>query len=104
MPGRVLFVCVLHSHQPVGNFDPVFEQVFQQSYARYVEVLEEFPEIPISLHNSGCLLEWLEGQHPEYLERLAAHAQGKRGPAWEMIGGGISEPILTMLPERDRLG
>ena len=109
MPGRVRFVILLHSHQPVGNFDWVIEQVFEQSYARYPEVFEQFPEIPLCLHNSGCLLEWLAEHKPDYLARLAALAQGRGAsgrpvPKWEMIRGGIQEPILTMLPARDRLG
>jgi len=40
------------------------------SYLPYVEVFEQFPEITISNHFSGCLLEWLEKHHPEYLDRL----------------------------------
>ena len=106
MAGRVRFVCLLHSHQPVGNFDNVIEEAFKLSYLPYVEVFEQFSKIPLTNHFSGCLLEWLETHHPEYIQRLKAHCQSTDAakPAWEMIGGGIDEPIMTMLPTRDRLG
>ncbi len=106
MPGRIRFVCLLHSHQPVGNFDNVIEEAYKLSYLPYVEVFEQFPQVPLTNHFSGCLLEWLESHHPEYFERLARRTRPKDSsqPAWEMIGGGFYEPIMTMLPERDRVG
>jgi alpha-amylase len=104
MPGRIRFVCLLHSHQPVGNFDHVIEEAFKMSYLPYVEVFEQFPDLPLTNHFSGCLLEWLDKHHPEYLDRLAANCTGEARRAWEMIGGGFYEPIMTMLPVRDRIG
>lgn len=104
MAGRVRFVCLLHSHQPVGNFDHVVEEAYNMSYRAYIEVFEQFPRIPLTNHFSGCLLEWIEERHPEFIERLRRHCSGEAGPAWEMIGGGFYEPILTMLPSRDRIG
>ncbi|MCZ7644278.1 MAG: DUF1926 domain-containing protein [Planctomycetota bacterium] len=103
MSGRVRFVCLLHSHQPVGNFDHVIEEAYQKSYLPYVEAFEKFPRVPLTHHISGCLLEWLEEKHPEYFARLRGHA-GKDAHAWEMVGGGFYEPIMTMLPRRDRHG
>ena len=73
MPGKVHFVCLLHSHQPVGNFDKVIEEAFQKSYLPYVQLFEEFPSIPLTNHFSGCLLAWLEQHHPEYFQRLRRH-------------------------------
>ena len=105
MPGRVRFVCLLHSHQPVGNFDHVIDEAYEKSYLPYVQAFEEFPDIPLTHHLSGCLLEWLEKHRPEYLERMRSHVQAADGSkAWEMIGGAFYEPILTMLAARDRQG
>lgn len=106
MAGRIRFVCLLHSHQPVGNFDHVIEEAYKLSYLPYVEVFEQFPEIPLTNHFSGCLLEWLEHHHPEYFEKLNRHTHPSQaaGKPWEMEGGGFYEPIMTMLPERDRVG
>jgi len=105
MAGRVRFVILLHSHQPVGNFDHVIEEAYKLSYLPFVEVFERFPQIPLTNHFSGCLLEWLEKKHPEYFDRLRKHLGPKaQGKEWEMIGGGMMEPVLTMLPSRDRQG
>ena len=51
MPIR--FVFALHNHQPVGNFDGVFEGAYRDSYGPFLELLEQYPEIPFSLHTSG---------------------------------------------------
>lgn len=92
---------VLHNHQPVGNFDGVFEQAYRDSYQPFLDVFEPFQELQISLHISGPLLEWLDDHHPEYLERLAGFVAAGR---IEIVGGAFYEPILTMIPSRDRVG
>lgn len=95
------FVFALHNHQPVGNFGGVFEQAYRDSYGPFLDLIEQYPEIPISLHTSGCLMEWLADHRPEYLDRLRRLvAQGQI----EILGGGFFEPILPMIPRRDRIG
>ena len=97
----IRFVFALHNHQPVGNFDGVFDGAYRDSYAPFLELLENYPEIPISLHTSGCLMEWLGVHKPEYIERLRRFVA--RGQI-EIMGGGFYEPILPMIPPRDRVG
>jgi alpha-amylase len=92
---------VLHNHQPVGNFDGVFEQAYQDSYLPFLDVFESYQDLPISLHTSGPLMEWLDERHPEYVDRLAKLVGEGR---IEVIGGPFYEPILTMIPSRDRVG
>ncbi len=92
---------VLHNHQPIGNFDGVFEQAYQDSYLPFLDVFEQYPDIRLSLHTSGPLMEWLDERHPEYVDRLAQLVNIKRV---EIIGGPFYEPILTMIPPRDRIG
>jgi alpha-amylase len=93
---------VLHNHQPVGNFDYVFEQAYDDAYLPFLDVFESYSqELRISLHTSGPLMEWLAERKPEYLERVAALVQSGR---IEIIGGAFYEPILTMIPARDRIG
>ena len=91
---------VLHNHQPVGNFDGVFEQAYHDSYQPFLDVFERY-EFPIALHVSGPLMEWLDERHPEYVDRLARLVASGR---IEIIGGAFYEPILTMIPSRDRVG
>jgi len=92
---------VLHNHQPVGNFDGVFEQAYQDSYLPFLDVFESYSELPISLHTSGPLMEWIDERHPEYVDRLAKLVAAGR---IEIIGGPFYEPIMTMIPARDRVG
>ncbi len=99
MPLR--FVFGLHNHQPVGNFDGVFEQAYREGYLPFLELIEQYGEIPITLHTSGPLLEWLADHQPQYVERLRALVA--RGQV-EILGGAFYEPILPMIPRRDRIG
>ncbi|RIK82857.1 MAG: alpha-amylase [Planctomycetota bacterium] len=92
---------VLHNHQPIGNFDGVFEQAYHDSYLPFLEVFERYEGLKIGLHTSGSLMEWLDARHPEYVDRLGQLvAAGKI----EIVGGPFFEPILTMIPSRDRIG
>ena len=97
----VRLILALHNHQPVGNFDGVFEGAYRDSYLPFLEVLEGYPEIPFVLHTSGPLVEWLVEHRPEYIERVRALVEAGRV---EILGGGFYEPILTMIPHRDRVG
>ena len=97
----VQFIISIHNHQPVGNFDFVFEQAYQRSYRPFVEVLEEHPTISMVLHFSGCLIEWLEDHHPDYLDRVGELIN--RGNV-ELLSGGFYEPILSVIPDHDKLG
>jgi len=92
---------VIHNHQPIGNFDGVFDQAWQDSYKPFLDVLSEFPSLAITLHNSGSLLEWLVEHRPEYLDQVRSLAE--RGQI-EIIGGPFYEPILASIPQRDRVG
>lgn len=101
MSCRIRLVLAIHNHQPIGNFDGVFEDAYRDSYAPFLDFLEEYPEIPVSLHNSGSLLEWLVANHPEYIERIKPLV--RRGQV-EILGGPFYEPILAGIPSRDRIG
>ncbi|MFW5798381.1 MAG: alpha-amylase/4-alpha-glucanotransferase domain-containing protein [Planctomycetota bacterium] len=101
MSDKLQFVIALHSHQPVGNFDHVFEHAHEKCYGPILDVWEKYPEIKLNLHFSGVLLEWIEAHHPETFDRLKRMvASGQL----ELVGGGMYEPILVMLPDEDRHG
>ena len=55
MSSMLRLVLVFHNHQPIGNFDGVFEQAYQDSYRPFLEVFERSPGLPIALHTSGAL-------------------------------------------------
>ena len=71
MHAPLRLVLVLHNHQPIGNFDGVFEQAYQDSYLPFLDIYEQYEGLPIGLHTSGSLIEWLNVHHPEYLDRVA---------------------------------
>ncbi len=98
--GKVSLALVIHSHQPVGNFDHVIEDAYQKSYAPFVGALRQHPRIHLSLHFSGILLEWLEKRHPEYFQQLRELVE--RGQV-ELVGGGYYEPILPAIPDADKI-
>jgi alpha-amylase len=97
----VRLIFALHNHQPVGNFDGVFEEAYQTSYRPFIDVLERYPAIRFVLHTSGPLVEWLVDRYPDYIARVRAMVE--RGQV-EILGGGFFEPIMTMIPHRDRVG
>jgi alpha-amylase/alpha-mannosidase (GH57 family) len=77
------------------------EEASGKSYLPFLETLKRFPGIKLTLHYSGYLLQWLADNRPEVLRNLKELAS--RGQV-EILGGGMYEPILALLPERDRLG
>ncbi len=91
----------IHDHQPVGNFGWVIEEIYDKSYAPFLDVVERHPTFRFSLHVTGPLFEWIEQNRPEWLDRVAALvAEGRV----EVLGGGWYEPILASIPEADRIG
>jgi alpha-amylase len=101
MPNPIRLCLVLHNHQPVGNFPEVFEQAYEDSYLPFIDVFDSYSDLRISLHTSGPLMEWLDEHHPDYVDRLAGYVATGR---MEIVGGAYYEPILTMIPRRDRVG
>src|SRR5829696_6187453 len=96
----IRFAFGLHLHQPVGNFDHVFAQHVEDVYRPLLDALAEREFLPIVLHLSGPLLEWLERHEPAYLDRLGRLAvDGKV----EILLAGFYEPVLASLPRQDRL-
>ena len=101
MNETVQLCLVLHNHQPIGNFDGVIEQAYRDSYLPFLEVFESYADLRISLHTSGPLMRWLVERHPDYVARVRSLVAAQR---IEIIGGPFYEPILPMLPSRDRVG
>jgi alpha-amylase/alpha-mannosidase (GH57 family) len=100
MPRRITLALGVHNHQPVGNFDFVFENACQKAYLPFLKILEGHPHIRMALHYSGPLLRWLQTHHPECIEILRHLV--KRGQV-EMLTGGLYEPILPIIPDVDKV-
>ena len=96
----IRFVFGLHLHQPVGTFDHVFAQHVEDVYRPLLDRLAGRGFLPLVLHISGPLLEWLEQHEPAYLDRLGVlAADGKV----EILLAGFYEPVLAALPRADRV-
>lgn len=96
---KVHLILAFHNHQPVGNFDYVLEDCYAKSYLPFLETLLGHPKLKVVLHYSGHLLTWMRDHHPEALEILGNLVREQRV---ELLSGGFYEPILTVLPEKDR--
>jgi alpha-amylase/alpha-mannosidase (GH57 family) len=96
--GKFKLAFGIHNHQPVGNFDSVFQQAHKDSYAPFLQLLEKYPQIKISLHQSGILWFWQQKNQPDYFDLVRKMID--RGQI-ELLSGGFYEPILTAIPTRD---
>lgn len=96
----VKFAMAFHCYQPVFNFDEEIEKAYKNAYLPFLDILEEFPGIKVSFHYSGNLLLWLKEKHPDFIERIGNLVSSG---TVELIGGGCFEPIMTIIPERDRV-
>jgi len=100
MEERIYFLFAVHNHQPVGNFDVVFEKSYKYAYEPFLNLLEKYPDVNVALHISGCLADWIKSHEPEYFNRLRGLVS--RGQV-EPICGGYYEPILPSISQRDRI-
>jgi alpha-amylase len=99
--GKIFFLFGLHNHQPVGNFEHVFELAYETCYAPILDALKKYPDFRLSLHHSGPVLEWMEKNRPKYIGTIKEFIEDRRV---EILGGGFYEPILSSLPEHDAVG
>ncbi|MEK6590561.1 MAG: alpha-amylase/4-alpha-glucanotransferase domain-containing protein [Nitrospinota bacterium] len=98
---KINFLFGIHNHQPIGNFDAVFEESFKRCYLPFIEILERHPKIRISIHYSGPLIEWIEKNAPRFFDKIKGMIERDQ---IEVLSGGFYEPILSSLPEDDAIG
>ena len=91
----------VHAHQPVGNFPEVVNDAHMRCYRPFLQTLYGFPEFRFAAHFSGWLLDYLLQHFPEDMALLQKMVQ--RGQV-EMFGAGDTEPVLAVIPYRDRVG
>ncbi|NLE74928.1 MAG: DUF1926 domain-containing protein [Actinobacteria bacterium] len=99
LPSPVHFALGFHCHQPVGNFEEVFERNYRSAYQPLLNTMLQHSSIPFSLHITGPLLEWLNAAHPSYLDKVADQARQER---IEIKGGPFYEAILPIIHSCDR--
>lgn len=98
MADRLRLALVFHQHQPAGNPPQIFQDVTERAYSPLIAALYRHPEVKATLHFSGPLLDWLEGNRPDVIGDLSDLL--RRGQV-ELLSGGYFEPILVGVPRRD---
>ena len=97
---KLKFLFGVHCHQPVGNFEHIFEEAYEKAYLPFINVLANYPRVKFSAHYSGVLFDWFQKNRPEFMELLKKLV--KRGQM-ELLSGGYYEPILALIPDEDKL-
>lgn len=101
MPRPVSLLFGVHAHQPIGNFPEVLADAHLRCYKPFLEVLSRYPDFHFAVHFSGWLLDYLFEHYPQDMALLQKMV--KRGQV-EVFGAGDTEPVLAVIPNRDRLG
>jgi hypothetical protein len=91
----------VHNHQPIGNFEGVLRETTAQAYRPFFERLRARPEVRLTVHCTGSLLEWLREHEPATFDLLGEVVATGRV---ELLTGGFYEPILAILPDPDKRG
>lgn len=95
----ISLVLAFHNHQPIGNFNWIFQEAYDRAYLPLMQVLGSFRTIRFAQHYTGILLDWFADNQPDFLAMIASGIETGR---MELLSGGYFEPIMAMLPERDR--
>ncbi len=98
---KIKFAFGIHNHQPIGNFEQVFEKACRRCYSPFLELLEKYPFFKLSLHYCGILFDWLFENHPELIEKLKTLIRKEQV---ELLTGGYYEPVFPVIPDEDKIG
>lgn len=77
------------------------EDAFRKSYLPFLNLLEKNEFFRISLHFTGILYEWMKKNQPEGFELIGNLVD--RGQI-ELLTGAFYEPILPIIPDKDKIG
>jgi hypothetical protein len=95
------FIFGSHNHIPYGTKDEEFERIYTEKLKPFISALYQYPNVPAVLHYSGVLLYWIERNHPEFFMIISDLISRKQ---IELLGGGFYEPMMTLLPQADKIG
>ncbi len=99
--GKLYFIFGIHSHQPVGNFDFVFDDAYHKAYQPFLDVVTRYPEFKLNIHYSGILWDWIYQHYSNHIRQMQQLVQ--RGQV-ELMSGGFYEPIISVIPRHDAVG
>src|SRR5436190_12957517 len=91
---RLAFCFGIHNHQPIGNFDHVLVEATERAYHPFLERLQARPEVRLTVHCTGSLLEWLREHSPRTFDVLASLAGRAQA---ELLTCAFSVPVPAAL-------
>jgi len=97
---RIKLVFGTYNSNPVGSTNNQLEADYNNSYRPFLKLLYSYPKVKAALHYSGVLLEWFVEKHPEIITLL--NEMVKRNQI-EIVGGPFYNPILSIIPNKDRI-
>jgi 4-alpha-glucanotransferase len=83
----------------VGTPDGLTEEIYEKSFKPFLTTLYKYPDIDLTVHYTGVLLEWLQDRHPEFI--MLINEMVKRGQI-EVLGGSYYDTVLPLVPSNDR--
>ncbi len=83
---------------PAGVSAAHTERAFRRGWLPLLDALAESPDVRVSMHWSGPLLQWLEARAPAHLDLLVQLVRDNRV---EAVGGPWASGLLPAIPERD---
>jgi alpha-amylase/alpha-mannosidase (GH57 family) len=86
--GRLALCFGVHDHQPVGNFDEVVAGASARAYRPFFELVRRRPDLRLTIHVTGSLLEWLRERIDQGTALLIA---------WR-FGAGVAESEVVTRP------
>lgn len=98
---KVRLVFGTTNSQPIGMDDHDLEEVYQHAYKPFLRAAYNHPEVPVTLHYCGNLLQWLDKHHSEFTDVLSEMGQRRQV---ELLGGAFYDPVWALIPRPDRLG
>jgi hypothetical protein len=90
----------IHMHQPVDNFQWVIKHAVEVCYAPFFEVMSRYPQFKFAVHCSGWLMEQIQMGYPKLYTQIQTLAE--QGSI-EFFSAGYYEPILSVVPPKDRV-
>jgi 4-alpha-glucanotransferase len=89
----------VYSQLSSGTPAPIMERALSELYKPLLTYLYKHPELRLHLYLPGPVMEWLEQNHPEVNMLIADLCKKEQ---LEMVTGGFQQPVLHILPAKDR--
>lgn len=90
-----------YSQLSPGTPTPILERALSDVYNPVLTYLYRHPEVRLHLYLPGPVLEWFEQNHPEVNMLIADLVKKEQ---LELLTGAFQQPILHILPVKDRSG